>query len=662
MSDTTLGKQNLKGDIFGGLNAGIVALPVALGFGVVAGLEPIHGLYGAIFLGFFAAIFGGTKTLISNPTGPMAVVTAEIVAGLAMRAKVPDGASVVDRLEVIFPYLLVIFLVAGLMQILFGVVRLGKFVSYIPTPVISGFMSGIGVIIIINQIKSFLGVDAPVKGSLNILLALPELVTKADFTSVLLASTTIAIIYLFPKITKAVPSTLVAIVVVTLGATFLGVDSSYRIGNIPNALPTFKFGAIGDGLTKVFSGQDNEMLQFVLVSAIYLAAIGMIDSLLTSVVADNLTKTKHDSNRELIGQGLGNMISGMFGGMMGAGTTPATVLNINSGGNSRWSGRIHAIVLALVLVVAAPVAAYIPKAALAGVLIPIGISILDFEVFRQVKKIPRNDNAVMFAVLGLTAFYDLMWAVAVGLIMASLIFMKKMADVVEIGSRSTKVDRLVNQLIDNFENAEEFRKQVYVKNLKGPVFFGFASRFEDSMANLKGVKCVVINMGEVPYMDQSGLYTFRDVVQDLLDRGINVCISELNDDVMNLLEGVGFIPNVIDDKHVFSSVEETIMWLNEPGHLDNQFALDDELYIPSAYTPNGDGINDEWEIRNIDKFPASVVKIFNREGKQLFESEGYKEMWEGVYEGRSLPNDTYLYEIDLGDGSDVKKGKVTIFR
>ena len=334
---TLFEKQHLKGDIFGGINAGIVALPAALGFGALAGLTPIQGLYSAIFLGLIAAIFGGTKTLISNPTGPMAVVTFGLILELtdSLNALTPEGVTV-SRSDVL-PYLFFVFIIAGMFQVIFGFIKLGKYISYIPTPVVSGFMSGIGVIIIVSQIPKALGATLDIKGTGGILLGLPELIGDLDVKSILIAVTTILIIYFFPRITKKVPSPLVAIVLVTLVTFMLNIDSSYLIPKIDSKLPTAT-----DQIAHILNFQGlffveeagsialkGNLLITVILSGLTLAFIGVIDALLTAVVADQLTKTKHNSNRELLGQGLGNIIAAMFGGMMGAGTTPATVLILN---------------------------------------------------------------------------------------------------------------------------------------------------------------------------------------------------------------------------------------------------------------------------------------------------------------------------------------------
>lgn len=640
--------STLKGDFFGGINAGIVAIPVALAFGAACGLDPINGLYGAIALGFFAALLGGTSTLISNPTGPMAVVTALIVA---------SQIKIAGSLEGAVPMLVMIFFTAGALQIVFGLLRLGKYVHYIPHPVISGFMSGIGAIIIIGQLKSFFGIE----GRYTVIETLQNLhnfIEHANWVSVFLGILTILLIYVVPRFTKAIPSTLVALIIVTLVSYFLNLGEDYGvklIGHIPSELPSINIAA--------FQHLHVSKLGSILMPAFSLAALGMIDSLLTSVVADKLTKTKHNSDKELLGQGIGNMFAALIGGIPGAGTTPSTVLNINSGARTRLSGMIHAVFLLLVVLIGGPVAALIPFPALAGILITIGIKILDFEAIKSFKIVPKSDNIIMVTVLVLTVFWSLLYAVGIGLVMAALIFMKKMADVVEGESRDSKVDRLTDQLIGTFDNADAFREQVFVKNLKGPMFFGFASRFIDSLDDIPKVKAVLINFSGVTYLDQSGMYTFQEAVQRLIDKGINVVLSEVMDEHLRLLKGIQVVPQLIDEDHVFSSVEESIMWLNEPGHLDNKFSADDELYIPSAYTPNGDGINDEWQIRNIDKFPECVVRIYSRENVILFESIGYYTMWEGHYKGKKLPSDKYTYEIDLyGDGKDVRKGQVSIFR
>ena len=345
--------SNIKGDLYGGVTAGVVALPLALAFGVASGMGAIAGLYGAIAIGIVAAIFGGTPTQISGPTGPMTVVAATLIAGEVQKA---------GSLEAAIPIIILTFFAAGIFQLLFGVLKLGKYISYVPNPVVSGFMSGIGVIIVILQIKDFFGSEISY-GVTDSLLNLVVTVQNANWVSVALALATMAIIYLFPRLTKAVPSTLVALVGVTAFAWILKIEVAI-IGDIPTGLPKLKLEA--------FAGLNLELLGYIIVPAMTLAALGMIDSLLTSVVADKMTKTRHRSNKELVGQGLGNMMAALIGGIPGAGATVRTVVNINSGGTTRISGVAHGLLLLIVLLVGAPVASHIPLSVLAGILITVG--------------------------------------------------------------------------------------------------------------------------------------------------------------------------------------------------------------------------------------------------------------------------------------------------
>ncbi len=658
--------SNFKGDLFGGITAAIVALPISIAFGVQSKLGPEAGLYGAFALGIVAAIIGGCQTQISGPTGPMTVVSTGVV--MAMMAKF-------GGLDNALPVILLTFFLAGAFQFIFGILRIGKYISYIPDPVVSGFMNGIGVIIIAFQFNDFFGTNVPIPTSIDLFgrefgvskvvgafSVLPQIISHASVQSILLALGTIAIIYLFPripnKVTKQIPSTLVALVIMTYLAYMLKLDV-VKIGDIPSGFPDFRFNAI-------FGSESSFSFSLVLVAlgpALTLSLLGIVDSLLTAVVADRVTKKHHNSDREIIGQGLGNMVSALFGGLPGAGSTMRTVTNINSGGRTNLSGILHGVILLTIILAGSAVAYHIPKSVLAGILITVGISLPDYSSFKNVRKIPRPDNVVTFVVFTLTVAWDLLYATAFGLIIAALQFMKKMADVVELGSQETRADRLVHQIIDHFPDAKEFEEQIYFKNLKGPVFFGFAFRFKKNIANLPKVKAVIFNLAEVPYMDKSGLITFRDVLSELVNKGINVCISEPIPEVQTLLEKNGVIPQIVNESHLFESVEECVMWLHEPGHIDNIFKKSDDLYIPSAYTPNGDGINDEWQIRNIHKYPECIVSINNADGMPVFHSVGYLEMWDGIYKGRNLPTDTYYYNIDLyGDGSDIREGTVNIFR
>jgi SulP family sulfate permease len=375
-----------------------------------------------------------------------------------------------------------------------------------------------------------------------------------------------------------------------------------------------------------------------------------------------MTNTHHAPNKELIGQGLGNLVAAFFGGIPGAGATACTVVNIKAGGHSRVSGVINVLFLVLIFLFGGGIVAYIPRAVLGGVLVTIGIIIMDTKALKQIRIIPRMDTVIMLTVVILTVFNELLYAVMIGLAMASIHFMKKMADVVELDSQNANVDRLVDKLFDTFGNSDEFRKNVLVKNIKGPIFFGFASRFLKGMDAAGDMKAIVFNLGSVPYIDQSGVYTIEKTIRSLRQKDILVVLSELSIENEKLLKGVGIIPELVEERLIFGSVEESVMWLEEPGNLEGEID-DKQLVIPSAYTPNGDGINDDWELKNIDQYPDCVVKIYDKSTRLVFESKGYQTMWSGEFEGTMLPNDTYSYQIDLyGNGKDVREGTVSIFR
>ncbi|MGM9822951.1 MAG: SulP family inorganic anion transporter, partial [Muribaculaceae bacterium] len=424
--------KNIKGDITGGITAGIVALPLALAFGIqafggindpsAASMGALAGLVGATLLGFFAALFGGTPSQISGPTGPMTVITAGLISGV--------WASSSGNLSTVLITMSLAGLFCGLFQILFGIIKLGKLVRYIPYPVLSGFMSGIGVIIILQQIYPLFGMKSPVL-VVDMILDFPEIVSEGfSLEALLLGLGTIAIISLLPKVIKNpnVPVTLVALVVMTLIALPLGLADKYIIGSIPTGLPMpfFANGSVD------LSGIDWTLaLKHAVIPGLTLAGLGSIDTLLTSVVADNITKTKHDSNQELIGQGIGNAMAGLFCGISGAGATMRTVVNVRSGGRGKISGMVHAMLLLAILLGLGSLVKFVPLAVLAGILITVGWGIIDFRGFRDLRKIPHDDAFVLIVVFLTTVFVDLLTAVGIGMVIACVLFMKRASDMVE---------------------------------------------------------------------------------------------------------------------------------------------------------------------------------------------------------------------------------------
>lgn len=596
----------LKGDAFGGITAGIVALPLALAFGLSSGLGPSAGLYGAIFLSILAAFFGGTPTQISGPTAPMTAVSMVVIAGILAAH---DG-----QLEQALPYILTVFLLAGLIQILLGAFGFGKYIKYIPYPVVSAFMTAIGVIILITQLQPLMGYevaeDQPyvtsfipeaeelllekilkqesqegilvledfhqtieraekitpkqiqdeavflakksASGVLGTFRIFSRAVQHLNWTELLLAFLTIGIIYGFKRITKAVPSTLIALVVVSAGAFFSGID--YRpIPTIPEGFPQLN--------TDIFSQFQWLQVLPYLGMAVTLALLGAIDSLLTSIVADNLTKTKHQPNKELVGQGIGNSVAALFGGIPGAGATIRTVVNIHSGGKTRLSGMIAGGVLLLILLVLGPLTSNIPAAVLAGILVTVGIGVMDFKGLRALPKIPKEEVIVMLIVLVLSVLWNLVYAVGVGLILASLFFMKQMGDLTQKSSQVLPV-KSEEAWADEKDLSVEFLEQVFIKHINGPLFFGYTAEFLSLSKQIPNhAQLVLIRMSRMPYMDQSGLYALEDVLIDLKQKGILPLLVGVQPQPEYLMRSVGLINKLIPEHHIFKTFSDGRQWI-----------------------------------------------------------------------------------------------------
>lgn len=556
--------SNLRGDFFGGITAGIVALPLALAFGEQTEMGAIAGLYGAIAIGILAALLGGTPTQISGPTAPMTVVSAVIIL---------DAIEYAGSLEIAFPIIIATFFLAGLLEMLMGVFRLGHYIKYIPYPVVSGFMSGIGVIIVISQIFPFFGAAPPAGGSVGVIKNLGTIPDLINWYSVLLASLTIAIIYLFPRLTKAIPGSLAALIAVSIGAFFLlapgvvSVINDSTVGGIPTGLPKVHL-----DFFSVFTDAGHLMLVFEF--AFTLAALGAIDSLLTSVVADNLTKTKHDSEQELIGQGIGNMGAALIGGLPGAGATMRTVINVQSGGKTKISGIIAGFLLLAILLGLGVFVGHIPQAVLAGILITVGIGIVDYKGLKHIRSMPKSDSSVMIAVLLLTVFVGLLEAVAIGMVMAAILFMKKISDVVEHKAYTSKLREFSREIPweDEGNIVEKIGDKVYIKHLDGPLFFGFVNRFQDMLTALPDIKVVIIRMDRVPYMDQSGLYAMEEVVQDMHDRGVAVVFVDLHGQPLTMVEKINLVPGLVPHALNFPNFEACTKWLED--YLANNGSLE----------------------------------------------------------------------------------------
>ncbi|MEF2231083.1 MAG: SulP family inorganic anion transporter [Pseudodesulfovibrio sp.] len=500
--------RKLRGDIFGGLTAGIVALPLALAFGVASGAGAAAGLYGAIALGFFAAVFGGTGTQISGPTGPMTIVAASAIIAF------PGNPH----------YVVAAFLVAGLLQVILGGARLGTFVRFIPYPVVSGFMNGIGVIIILLQLHPLLGLPS-VSSPMSAMLSLGAAMNHFQWQALVLGVLTMAIVFLVPgRISRVVPSPLIALILGTALA-WSGHWSVDTIGAIPSSLPR-----------PVMPGFDSAQIGRIFGLGLALAMLGCIDSLLTSVVADSLTRKKHDSNRELIGQGIGNMVAALLGGLPGAGATMRTVVNIKAGGTTRMSGVVHAVLLLSILLGLGPLASHIPMAVLAGILVKVGVDIIDYRLLSLARRAPRADFLVMVVVFAVTVFVDLIVAVGVGVTLAAVMIAVRTARQCTVSISEVEGSTLAQQAEEEIQLETEYRIQVVT--IRGPFFFGTTANMQDKFAAMLGTRVVVVNCLDVPFMDISAVFALGETVEKLQATGVEVLLA-VRDDQRESLQQLG---------------------------------------------------------------------------------------------------------------------------
>ncbi len=496
--------RHWRGDVFGGTTAAIVALPLALAFGVASGAGPTAGLYGAIFVGFFAALFGGTPTQVSGPTGPMTVVITTVVASLV--ARYPDTG-----LAMAFT----VVMMGGVLQVIFGLMRLGQYITLLPYTVISGFMSGIGVIIILLQLPPLLGHEAA-GGVVGTLQALPQFLANPNGVALGLGLLTLAIVAFFPKrLNRILPAPLVALAVATvLSVVAFEPGALPRIGEIPPGFPSLKL--------PTFNLRDlDEMLRY----ALMLAVLGAIDSLLTSLVADSISRTQHDSDKELIGQGIGNLVAGLFGGLPGAGATMRTVVNVQAGGKTPLSGMVHALVLLLVVFWAGPLTAQIPNAVLAGLLLKVGLDILDWGFIKRAPRISLKGTGIMYLVLFLTVFIDLITAVLVGAFVANMLTIKRLTDV-----QSSRIKTITEDTEDsNLSPVEkdilaQAKGDILLCQLGGPMSFGAAKSISRRLAFVKNYHALVLDLSDVPTIGVTAALAIESIVQDSIQRDRQVWI------------------------------------------------------------------------------------------------------------------------------------------
>ncbi|XTZ12705.1 MAG: SulP family inorganic anion transporter [cyanobacterium endosymbiont of Rhopalodia inflata] len=501
--------KNLRGDIFGGVTAAVIALPTALAFGVASGAGAIAGLWGAVLIGFFAALFGGTPTLISEPTGPITVMMTAIVT--KMIADNPENGLAMS---------FTVVMLAGIFQIIFGLLKLGKYVTLMPYTIISGFMSGVGLILIILQLGPFLGHVNPKGGVIETLKALPYFITTLSPTETALGLLTIAILYLMPsKLKKFIPSQLIALIVGTLITTFfLSEADIHIIGEIPTGFPQLHFPVF-------FLDKINEML----VDGLVLGMLGCIDALLTSVIADSLTQTHHDSDKELIGQGIGNLVSGLCGGLPGAGSTTGTVINIQAGGRTALSGLSRAFILLIVVLWAAPLTKNIPLAGLAGIVLKMGIDIIDWKFLKRAHRLSIKAAVIMYGVMLLTVFYDLITAVSLGVCIANILTIQHLADIQSalVKTIDTPDDKTI--LCDTSRRLmEKANKRIMLLDLSGPMSFGAAKAITQRQAIIDNYDALIIDLNGVPLLGVTATLAIEKMIDEAAKKSIEIYIVGAN--------------------------------------------------------------------------------------------------------------------------------------
>ncbi|MDJ0514699.1 MAG: SulP family inorganic anion transporter [Trichodesmium sp. MO_231.B1] len=531
--------RNLKGDMFGGLTAAVIALPMALAFGVASGAGPAAGLYGAVLVGLFAALFGGTPTLISEPTGPMTVVMTAVIANLT--AANPENGMAMAFTVVIL---------AGLFQIGFGLLKLGKYVTMMPYNVISGFMSGIGLILIILQIGPFLGQASPKGGVVGTIQNIPNLLANINPIETGLAVLTVAILFLVPsKVKKFVPPPLLALVVGTvISVVFFSDTAIRRIGEIPSGLPSLQL--------PYFTP---EQLQLMVVDATVLAMLGCIDALLTSVVADSLTRTQHDSDKELIGQGLGNLASGLFGGIPGAGATMGTVVNINTGARSALSGVTRAVILMIVVLGAGSLTAQIPMAVLAGIALQVGIKIIDWGFLKRAHDISWKSAIIMYAVIGLTVFVDLIAAVGIGVFIANVLTIDRLTQLKSEDVKAiTDADDAIVLDNDEKELLDRAEGRILLFHLSGPMIFGVSKAISRQHTLLNNYEVLIVDLAEVPHMGVTSALAIENAIQETVDTGRHVFLVGASGSVKRRLEKLGVL-NIVPSENLLNDRRQALV-------------------------------------------------------------------------------------------------------
>lgn len=511
---------HIRGDIFGGLTAAVVSLPMALAFGVASGAGPVAGLYGAVLVGLFASMFGGTSTLISEPTGPMTVVMTAVLT--SMMASNPENGMAMA---------FTVVMIAGFFQILLGVFKLGRYITLMPYSVISGFMSGIGIILILLQIAPFLGQVPPAGGVTGTIKALPELISQIQLNETLLAGASLAILFLVPKrFARLVPPQLIVLVLGTIVSVLIfSGDGIRRIGEIPLGLPTLYF--------PTFS---SEQITTMILDGMVLGTLGCIDSLLTAMISDSLTRKEHKSDKELIGQGVGNVVSGIFGGLPGAGATMGTVVNIQAGARSAYSGVIRAVVLLVVILGAASLTKHIPLAVLAAIAFKVGLNILDWSFVKRAHRVSKQATFIMYGVMFLTVFFDLIVAVGLGVFIANILTIDRLSQLQTQNVKSIS-DAGDDVPLNSIEKSllDKANGRVLLVYLSGPMIFGVSKAIAREHNTIQKYDSVVLDLLDVPLLDTTVSLAIENTIKDAVDSDKSIFIVKPKAQTEKTLDRLG---------------------------------------------------------------------------------------------------------------------------
>ena len=524
----------LRGDVFGGITSAIVGLPVALAFGIAAGLGPLAGIYGAIAVGFFGAVFGGTRSQISGPTGSMTVAMAVIVTSNA------------DNLAAAFT----IVIMAGLIQVGLSVLKIGRFVAYTPYSVISGFMSGVGIIIILVQTLPFLGADFATGGPVDTVRNWPDLIDHFNIGALGIAATTLAVAALWPaRLSKYMPYTLVALVVGTLMGVFWLTDAPV-IGSVPTTLPSLEMPDLSTGA-----------LAGAVQPALVLALISSVDTLLTALAADSITRTRHNPDKELLGQGIGNVVTGFIGGLPGAGATPSTIANIQAGGWTALSGILCVVILVGMVLGLGGYVAAIPNAVLAGILIKVGWDTIDWRFVTRILHVQREHLLVMLLTLGLTVFLDLITAVLVGMIAATVTSARQF--------ERLELDSVVSTpLLDHSflreGESDVFSARVGLVALRGSFSVASAAKLISTVSvDIRDHEIVIIDFTDTVYMDDSAALVVEQLVHTATEEGTKCIVMGLGGLPATTLQALNVLRDIPQSQFVdnVNEAREVARWL-----------------------------------------------------------------------------------------------------